>query len=629
MNSIAQISGTNQAAGLSKSTARNDAFAAATGDREFTILLDMLASLTIGSETPQPAADAAAENQAGEAGNSQNQNASGSGTSPSENLYLASIEQQLSEILSSGSDSVKQQGKTNKNSSQTTTSYLIPGISAVVPYQNQNSAAASTQTSSDTTEGTASAAINKTLLSQIERDILAFLESGQSSSSGSGNSSAMADIAQQSKSSDGGAPDISSPLLQEAANPAFKADLLKLLSVASGNASDPKVLKELSALLVNLKNGNNLSAADVAQNQKSSVDTLTNSALPTQTENPTGTTNLSNTTNVTSSTNLSTTINPSGTTNPTGVSNPPGMIAVTGPSNSVQPQTQQQSPNLGGAIVTEVKTNAQNQVSGGTQSGTSASTSSGVSSAGSTASASHAADAGLPQGGGSSNAGTGVANQQSTNSTSQISQIQFSTSNPDSQGSSTSGSSGRDLANMMKAAAGQSFINASGGAKGNISFQQTLSTLSQNPPHTFQQPDISQLTQGIIKEVGMMTQQGKTVVNMKLEPESLGSVTLQVSSEGGKISAQFNVKTADARAYLESSVPQIKQMLETNGVTVSHLNVSLSGGELPSGNARYNYQRRRQGARYYSSQTAKATTVAAAMPEISRTFGYNTMEIQL
>lgn len=195
------------------------------------------------------------------------------------------------------------------------------------------------------------------------------------------------------------------------------------------------------------------------------------------------------------------------------------------------------------------------------------------------------------------------------------------------QGSQSAANSGKGSADLLKADVSQTYVAIAGQQKASTTFQQTLSAVSENQLATLAKPDTLQLAQNIVKEVSMMSQQGKTIVNMKLEPESLGSVTLQVSSEGGKISAQFDVKTADARAYLEASVPEIRQALETNGVSVSHLGVSLSGGELPAGNQKFGYQPKRQPARYFSGQQEVSMPVSG--PGTSRSFGYNTMEMQL
>ncbi len=168
--------------------------------------------------------------------------------------------------------------------------------------------------------------------------------------------------------------------------------------------------------------------------------------------------------------------------------------------------------------------------------------------------------------------------------------------------------------------------NANNGNPG-VSFVQTLSSAPKILTNTTPSINLYRLAQGIVKHVSMMTQEGKKIVNMKLEPESLGSVSLQVVSDGGKISAQFNVGSSDARMLLESSMPQLRQMLETNGVTLAHLSVNLSGGESQPRDARNGYRPRKQNWKYFSGPTENVAQVGS--PEMSRSFGYNTMEMQV
>lgn len=624
MTGIPQISGAVTAGTSTKGADQPVVFTAAQGVQGFGLLLEMLASLTANNGTQQPLAGILAESQTTNQGESSGQSASGTGGSSSGNAYLLSIEQQLAELLSGGKVLTKQ-GKSSDSASQETTAYIIPGIPFVVGYQDQSATTGQGQSVTSGDGQATSAGGASTILAQIERDVSAILESGQSAglyagqatstyptsatpaqieqdlsaifesgqsqSSTGDNPSTVGNTTQQPNSSDGRVPvEAGTQVLKAAANPAFKTDLMKLLAAASGSTSDPKVAKELNALLANLKNGNGSSVQEVAQKLGSSV------------------------------------ADPAKQSVPSGQTNSPALQT-----GSTSQQPAQQLQELGGAVVSEVKGNVQNQPSAVTQNSTTAAASPSVGRTGTTSvvAAAPVPDPANQQGSGTSGAGNQPATQQGTNAAGQIPQVRASLSGQDGQGTSGSGNSGKDFASMIKTAATQSFVNASDGSKGAVTFQQTLSSMQQNSAHSVQLPDINRLAQGIVREVKMMSQEGKTVVNMKLEPDSLGSVTLQVSSEGGKISAQFNVKTADARAYLESSVPQMRQMLETNGVTLSHLTVGLSGGDLPSSNPQYTYQRKRQGARYYSNRLASATAVAHNTPEISRTFGYNTMEIRL
>jgi flagellar hook-length control protein FliK len=181
--------------------------------------------------------------------------------------------------------------------------------------------------------------------------------------------------------------------------------------------------------------------------------------------------------------------------------------------------------------------------------------------------------------------------------------------------------SGYDSANLIKQNGSEIYQSISTDPKVDPRFKQELTTAVESKQDVpLSKPDISQVAQTVIREAKMMTQENKTVVNVRLEPESLGSVTLRVASDNGKLSAEFNVKTSDAQAYLETSIPQMKQMLQSNGISLSHLSVSLSGGDSQTKHqqspAKKNSQRF-----LMEMESDPADTV--------RTFGYNTMELKV
>ncbi len=216
------------------------------------------------------------------------------------------------------------------------------------------------------------------------------------------------------------------------------------------------------------------------------------------------------------------------------------------------------------------------------------------------------------------NGGNQTVNHLNSVMASQDAHVTGSQLNQDKQNSSDSGT---NLPDLLKQSAAQTYANSADSSKTNVSFRQTLSAAAQNSPVPDTKPDISLIAQNIVKEVNVMTQEGKTVVNMKLQPEDLGTVVLRVSSDAGKISAEFNVKTPDARVYLESSIPQMKQALQTNGISLTHLSVNLSNGD--SQNRHPQYQAKKQQSKFYVNAAATETV------EATRSFGYNTMEVKV
>ena len=132
---------------------------------------------------------------------------------------------------------------------------------------------------------------------------------------------------------------------------------------------------------------------------------------------------------------------------------------------------------------------------------------------------------------------------------------------------------------------------------------------------------IHEIAQSILKEAKLMIQDGKSEVSIKLEPESLGSVVLKVASQGGKVSAEFNGRTQDARAYIESALPQMREMLTGSGISMQNMSVNLLGNSITDRN-QHNFNRWK-GRQHYPYKTP------VNIDESIRDFGYNTMEMKI
>ncbi len=575
MNAAVQISGTNPAGTAPSNGTQSPVIGVPASGGQFNILLEMLASLTASGSpiSPSPAGNASTGT-----GTSSGQSQTGSGAQSSD-AALLKLEQELSALVSGGSP--KSQG-TASGSTLQTTAYIPAGLPFMMQYQQTGSQSGGQSAASGTPAATSQ--VPAALLSQIESDLAALLgvSQAQLQQSGSAAASATTGAAQQSTASSTTTPGVSTQDIQATASPALQKDLMSLLASVSGNTPPPNAVKELSAVISNMQGGESVQETLQKLKAAGSAGTTVQTGQGAQSSNP---------------------------------AVAPAAPAVQQAQDLPQDLTVQavKTSAQSGASATVNGQSVQSQVTGSSVAAPASGVSAAVQSGNTTG-----------QAGTSSGQTSGSA---SGTASGQVVQVQGSLQNQSNQDSTSSDKGSSDLLNTN---ATQAYAAAAANSKGSVTFQQTLSAASQGAQTQPARPDVTQLAQSIVKQANIMSQQGKTVVNMKLQPDALGSVTLQVSSEGGKISAQFNVKTVDARAYLEASVPQIKQVLETNGITVSHLNVSLSGGELQSGNQSFGYQPRRQGGRYpryYSGQAAGQLAVAA--PEATRSFGYNTMEMQI
>ena len=67
-------------------------------------------------------------------------------------------------------------------------------------------------------------------------------------------------------------------------------------------------------------------------------------------------------------------------------------------------------------------------------------------------------------------------------------------------------------------------------------------------------------------------------VEMVLQPEGLGAVTLRVTLERGGLGVHLAVENPQAREMVQASWPQLQQALEQRGLSVQSMMLDLSNG---------------------------------------------------
>ncbi len=85
-------------------------------------------------------------------------------------------------------------------------------------------------------------------------------------------------------------------------------------------------------------------------------------------------------------------------------------------------------------------------------------------------------------------------------------------------------------------------------------------------------PDYN-LHEQIIDKVRLLTTSGNSEIVIKLKPEHLGELTLKVAIENGQVNATFHTNNQEVRSIIETSLPQLRQDLQNNGLKVSYVNV--------------------------------------------------------
>lgn len=73
------------------------------------------------------------------------------------------------------------------------------------------------------------------------------------------------------------------------------------------------------------------------------------------------------------------------------------------------------------------------------------------------------------------------------------------------------------------------------------------------------------------------------VVTMRLQPEALGSIRIEMSLEGGRVAANIEASTAQARDLLSRSIESLRGALEARGMSVDRLAVHLPASQQGGG----------------------------------------------
>ena len=145
------------------------------------------------------------------------------------------------------------------------------------------------------------------------------------------------------------------------------------------------------------------------------------------------------------------------------------------------------------------------------------------------------------------------------------------------------------------------------------SFQQILGNAQNtdnagaiNEPQQAQQTNRTyNVPQQIVEQAKLLQNGQNSEMIIKLNPEHLGELSLKVSVNGnGGVTATFHTDNAQVRAILETSMIQLKQQLNEQGIKVDSVEVqtSLPDGQLPDGQAQQGFSQQSQGQQVRSQQ---------------------------
>ncbi len=202
---------------------------------------------------------------------------------------------------------------------------------------------------------------------------------------------------------------------------------------------------------------------------------------------------------------------------------------------------------------------------------------------------------------------------------------------------SSAGNSANQSAQAVTAGSGSSNTNTgrdqSKDSRGNNDFQGSAvqnasQSINLNTPAAKAQPKFSQYVENpvpvtpseMMKEVTGLIQRGESgTVVLKLKPETLGKVKVEINVSDNAVHAHIEVDNDAVRQIVQSNISSLKQSLNLNGLQLSGINVSVSNqnSKWGSGGA----PRKKQNFAHVQNVSDESVSPAA-----TKSLGYNTYE---
>jgi flagellar hook-length control protein FliK len=84
----------------------------------------------------------------------------------------------------------------------------------------------------------------------------------------------------------------------------------------------------------------------------------------------------------------------------------------------------------------------------------------------------------------------------------------------------------------------------------------------------------------ITDDIKMYANQNTTSLEIQLEPESLGKVSLTVASKSGSVTAQLMVQNEVAKEAIESQISTLKETMNNQGIKIEAIEVTVASREF-------------------------------------------------
>jgi flagellar hook-length control protein FliK len=81
--------------------------------------------------------------------------------------------------------------------------------------------------------------------------------------------------------------------------------------------------------------------------------------------------------------------------------------------------------------------------------------------------------------------------------------------------------------------------------------------------------------------LAIMAANGRETASLRLSPEHLGPLEIQISVKDGQTNVVFGASNADTRSALEQSLPRLREMFAAHGLVLGDANVSRDAPRDP------------------------------------------------
>ena len=89
-------------------------------------------------------------------------------------------------------------------------------------------------------------------------------------------------------------------------------------------------------------------------------------------------------------------------------------------------------------------------------------------------------------------------------------------------------------------------------------------------------PDVREIVYQVVERIKVDISPDNTSLEMQLNPENLGRVSINITSKGGVMTAQINTENRQAREAIESQLQILKENIEAKGIRVEAVEVRIS-----------------------------------------------------